>query len=85
MLIALALSLPSSAAPLSWDFDDNSFDVATVGFGVRNLEDLDGGFREACRVLRPGGRFQILEFSRPPNPVFRADRGAPRRIPPMPS
>ncbi len=53
-------------------FEDASFDVATVGFGVRNLEDLDGGFREACRVLRPGGRFLVLEFSRPPNAVFRA-------------
>ncbi|MDJ0522958.1 MAG: bifunctional demethylmenaquinone methyltransferase/2-methoxy-6-polyprenyl-1,4-benzoquinol methylase UbiE [Planctomycetota bacterium] len=52
-------------------FDDASFDVATVGFGVRNLEDLDAGFREAHRVLRPGGRFLILEFSRPPNRVFR--------------
>jgi len=52
-------------------FADASFDVATVGFGVRNLEDLDGGFREACRVLRPGGRFLVLEFSRPPNPLFR--------------
>lgn len=53
-------------------FEDASFDVATVGFGVRNLEDLDGGFSEACRVLRPGGRFLVLEFSRPPNAVFRA-------------
>ena len=52
-------------------FPDASFDVATVGFGVRNLEDLDGGFREACRVLKPGGRFLILEFSRPPNAIFR--------------
>ncbi len=53
-------------------FADATFDVATVGFGVRNLEDLDAGFREACRVLRPGGRFLVLEFSRPPNPLFRA-------------
>ena len=53
-------------------FADESFDVATVGFGVRNLEDMDAGFREMHRVLKPGGRFLILEFSRPPNPVFRA-------------
>lgn len=53
-------------------FEDASFDVATVGFGVRNLEDMDGGFREMHRVLKPGGRFLVLEFSRPPNPVFRA-------------
>ena len=52
-------------------FEDATFDVVTVGFGVRNLEDMDGGFREARRVLRPGGRFLVLEFSRPPNPVFR--------------
>jgi demethylmenaquinone methyltransferase/2-methoxy-6-polyprenyl-1,4-benzoquinol methylase len=53
-------------------FADASFDVATIGFGVRNLEDMDGGFREIRRVLAPGGRFLVLEFSRPPNPVFRA-------------
>ena len=52
-------------------FPDASFDAATVGFGVRNLEDMDAGFREMHRVLKPGGRFLILEFSRPPNPVFR--------------
>lgn len=52
-------------------FEDASFDVATVSFGVRNLEDLDGGFRDLQRVLRPGGRLMVLEFSQPPNPVFR--------------
>ena len=53
-------------------FEDNRFDLATVSFGVRNLEDLDGGFRDLCRVLKPGGRLCVLEFSRPPNPIFRA-------------
>ncbi len=52
-------------------FEDASFDVATIGFGVRNLEDMDAGFREIRRVLKPGGRFMVLEFSRPPNPLFR--------------
>src|SRR5262245_30596198 len=52
-------------------FPDAQFDVATVGFGVRNLENLDGGLRELCRVLRPGGRLAILEFSRPSNPIVR--------------
>jgi demethylmenaquinone methyltransferase/2-methoxy-6-polyprenyl-1,4-benzoquinol methylase len=53
-------------------FADGEFDVATVAFGVRNLENLDAGLRDLRRVLRPGGRLAILEFSRPPNPLFRA-------------
>lgn len=53
-------------------FPDASFDGATVGFGVRNLSDLDAGFREFHRVLRPGGRLVILEFTVPPNRVVRA-------------
>lgn len=53
-------------------FEDASFDVATVSFGVRNLEDMDGGFRDLQRVLRPGGRLMVLEFTQPPNPIFRA-------------
>jgi demethylmenaquinone methyltransferase/2-methoxy-6-polyprenyl-1,4-benzoquinol methylase len=53
-------------------FPDAAFDVATVGFGVRNLADLDAGLRELHRVLKPGGRLAILEFSRPTNPLFRA-------------
>jgi len=44
---------------------DNVFDAATVGFGVRNFENLTKGLREFCRVLRPGGHLVILEFSRP--------------------
>ena len=52
-------------------FPDGDFDVATVAFGVRNLEDLDAGLRDLCRVLVPGGRLAILEFSRPTNRLFR--------------
>ncbi len=46
-------------------FADNSFDGATVAFGVRNFENLEKGLREIARVLKPGGRLVILEFSRP--------------------
>lgn len=46
-------------------FPDENFDVVTVAFGVRNFEHLERGLREMCRVLRPGGRVVILEFSTP--------------------
>jgi len=46
-------------------FEDASFDAATVGFGVRNLEDLERGLAELRRILRPGGRLAILEITRP--------------------
>jgi demethylmenaquinone methyltransferase/2-methoxy-6-polyprenyl-1,4-benzoquinol methylase len=52
-------------------FASASFDAATVGFGVRNLEDLDAGLAELARVLVPGGRLAVLEFSQPRNPLFR--------------
>ena len=51
-------------------FPDASFDAVTVAFGVRNFVDRDAGFREILRVLRPGGRLVILEFSTPTGPVF---------------
>lgn len=46
-------------------FEDNSFDAVTVAFGVRNFEDLDKGLSEIHRVLKPGGRAYVLEFSMP--------------------
>lgn len=53
-------------------FLDSCFDGATVGFGVRNLADLSGGFSALARVIRPGARLVVLEFTLPPNPVLRA-------------
>jgi demethylmenaquinone methyltransferase / 2-methoxy-6-polyprenyl-1,4-benzoquinol methylase len=50
---------------LALPFDDASFDAVTVGFGVRNVDDLEAGLRELRRVLRPGGRIGILEITRP--------------------
>ena len=50
---------------LALPFPDESFDAATVGFGVRNVDDLGAGIRELRRVLRPGGRLAILEITTP--------------------
>ena len=50
---------------------DSTFDVATVGFGIRNLAEPEAALREFFRVLRPGGRLAVLEFSSPRNPVIR--------------
>ena len=61
-VVADALSLPLAAS---------SVDGAIVGFGIRNLADLDDGLREVLRVLRPGARFVILEFSTPRSAVVR--------------
>lgn len=56
------------ADALSLPYDDDRFDALTVGFGVRNLSDLDAGLREMRRVLGPGGRLVILEITQPTRP-----------------
>lgn len=61
LTLADALRLP---------FADAAFDAATVGFGIRNVADVEGGIRELARVVRRGGRVILLEFNQPKNPLF---------------
>jgi demethylmenaquinone methyltransferase/2-methoxy-6-polyprenyl-1,4-benzoquinol methylase len=51
-------------------FADNSFDVVSIAFGIRNFVDIEAGLREFHRVLKPGGQFVCLEFSRPVLPLL---------------
>jgi len=53
------------------EFDDNRFNCATVGFGVRNIEDIHGVFSEMARVVRPGGRVVCLEITQPSREPFK--------------
>lgn len=62
---------PVTADALALPFPDTSFDGAMVGWGMRNLVDLDRGFREAARVLRPGARLVMLEMSTPEHQPMR--------------
>jgi len=53
-------------------FEDNTFDVYTISFGIRNVTRPQEALNEAFRVLRPGGRLMVLEFSQLPNPAMQA-------------
>lgn len=53
------------------NFEDNTFDAVTVAFGVRNFQHLEKGMDEIKRVLKPGGKLVVLEFSRPTLPVVK--------------
>ncbi len=55
----------------SIDFPDASFDAITVAFGVRNFENLEKGLKEMLRVLKPGGKLVVLEFSKPKQIAFK--------------
>ena len=57
---------------LSVPFAGSIFDVVTVAFGLRNVDDPERGLREIYRLVKPGGRCAVLEFSHPSLPVFRS-------------
>jgi 4-hydroxybenzoate polyprenyl transferase len=63
--------VPGNAQDLQGVADDNSFDLYTIAFGLRNVTDVDAALVEANRVLKPGGRFMCLEFSQVPNASLR--------------
>lgn len=60
------VNAPAEALP----FADGSFDAVTIAFGIRNVPDFMAGLKEMLRVLRPGGRACILEFSTPPSKLW---------------
>lgn len=52
-------------------FEDNSFDIYTISFGLRNVAHIDNALKDAYRLLKPGGRFYCMEFSHVDNPLVR--------------
>jgi demethylmenaquinone methyltransferase/2-methoxy-6-polyprenyl-1,4-benzoquinol methylase len=75
MLVEAHRKLPGTplieADALQMPFADGSLDLITIGFGFRNLANYRAGCEEMLRVLKPGGQAAILEFSTPPNALFR--------------
>src|SRR5262245_16063402 len=77
-MLALAGKLTPASLPVRFiqgdalrlPFDDSSFEIVTCAYGLRNLADLERGFSEALRVLKPGGRLASLEFGQPANPLL---------------
>ena len=57
---------------LALRFPERSFDVVTVGYGLRNLRSIEAGLAEIARVTRPGGRLLVLDFGKPSNRLWRA-------------
>ena len=53
-------------------FADNTFDIVTVGYGLRNLASWEAGLREMQRVAKPGGRLVVLDFGKPDNVLWRS-------------
>jgi demethylmenaquinone methyltransferase/2-methoxy-6-polyprenyl-1,4-benzoquinol methylase len=78
MLVRANAKASSAAAPvrflaadaLALPFGDATFDFATVAFGIRNVSDPTAALREMARVVRPGGRIVVLEFTKPRTPVW---------------
>lgn len=64
------------ADAMALPFAANEFDAVTISFGLRNIEDPKKALREMYRVLKPGGRLVICEFSKPPRAIFRAGYSA---------
>lgn len=64
----MLVNAPCEAIP----HPDNLFDGITIAFGIRNVVEREAGLAEMVRVLKPGGRAVILEFSNPSNPLFKA-------------
>lgn len=56
---------------LKLPFEDNSFEVTTISFGLRNTSNIDKALKEALRVTKDGGRIVVAEFSHPVNPIFK--------------
>ena len=69
----LQLPIPYvEADAMRLSFADESFDAVTIAFGLRNLSNFDDGLRELRRILKPGGKLAVLEFSAPLVPGFKA-------------